>query len=113
VNRHMESNGGDDGGGDDGELRSSDQPVLCDVPRRKNVGRRPTRMTRLTLRTAGQVKVQFDYLLEPCGPLKSSADDFISYMGLIGRKMTCILIDSWMKVSENNKEPIWQAIQVR
>ncbi|KAL3652467.1 hypothetical protein CASFOL_002148 [Castilleja foliolosa] len=105
--------------GDDGLLPPSDLPGTSaqqvDIPSaqqtRTRVGRKLTRMAKLTLRNSDKVKVLFDSRrCMPIGPNKAITDNWSSYLGFLGRKEPNILICSWKKVPATTKELIWQGI---
>ncbi|KAL3654931.1 Proteasome subunit beta type-3 [Castilleja foliolosa] len=80
-------------------------------PSRSRVGRKSTRMARMTTRNPNKVRLLFDNrLLMPIGPSKMNMDNWSSYLGFLGRKEPSILICSWKKVPEATKELVWQGI---
>ncbi|KAL3617165.1 hypothetical protein CASFOL_038912 [Castilleja foliolosa] len=110
------------GAGDDRQLPLSDQPgtsaqiaVASVQPAnqlaRTRVGRKPTRMARMTTRNPNKTKVLFDKnRLMPTGPNKTNNDNWSSYLGFLGRKEPSILICFWKEVPDTTKELIWQGI---
>ncbi|KAL3634191.1 hypothetical protein CASFOL_021245 [Castilleja foliolosa] len=104
--------------GDDGQLPpseqlgSSSQQIVTQKsvqpPRRV---RKPTRMAKMIMRNPDKMKIIFDNRrLMPCGPDKTSTDNWSSYLGFLGRKEPSILICSWKSVPEPTKELIWEGI---
>ncbi|KAL3638249.1 hypothetical protein CASFOL_017620 [Castilleja foliolosa] len=102
--------------GDDVQLQVSDQPDTSALPgtskqKTSRIGRKSTRMAKMTLRNPNKVKVLFDNRrFMPIGPTKINMDNWSSYLGLLGRKEPSILINSWKNVPDTTKELVWQGI---
>ncbi|KAL3614452.1 hypothetical protein CASFOL_041538 [Castilleja foliolosa] len=105
------------GTGDGGQNHPSDQPdtpaqqAMPVQPTRTRVGRKLTRMARMTTRNSDKIKILFENSrFMPIGPKKTNFDNWSNYLGFLGRKEPRILICSWKKVPDTTKELVCQGI---
>ncbi|CAA0810635.1 Unknown protein [Striga hermonthica] len=73
-------------------------------------GRKATRMKDIQTSDGEKKLVTFNRYFEANGPDPKTKSKFNSYIALLGRSKVSILIPDWRKVTDRNKEQIWQAL---
>ena len=78
---------------------------------RKN-GRRGTRLRELTVSRSVDQRLPIQFHMQIGKALGENSTKFTSYVALLGRSKSSILIDDWDHVPETVKNQIWLSVQV-
>ena len=78
----------------------------------KKNGRRGTRLRELTVSRSADQRLPIQFDMQTGKTLGDNSTKFTSYVALLGRSKSYILIDDWDHVPETVKNQIWLSVQV-